>query len=438
MAVKLERGDAVYEEARRGAVWNGRTPERFPDLIVQAESTEDVIEAVRLAAERGMRIGVKSGGHSWAGNHLRDGGMLLDVSRLDRLEVDAEAMTAVVGPGFGSIAGALEKQGLFFPGGHCPGVAVGGYLLQGGFGWNGRVHGPACMSVEAIDVVTADGELIHADEDNHPDLLWAARGSGPGFFGVVVAFHLRVYPAPRHISSSMMRYPIALAEEVFSWAREVGPEIAREVELSLFVHRGEDGAPEILVISPAMVDSPEQAAAALAFVDECPLLDQALEVVRNEEITLGELYDAVHEFYPDGWRYAVDNMWTHAPVSELIAGIEEIAATLPPSPSAMLWLNWGGGDGPPRPEMAFSVDDEIYIAVYGVWEDPAEDERNIPWAEERMRAMEHLSSGIQLADENLGRRPGRFVSDENMARLDEIRDRYDPGRRFHPWMGRVN
>ena len=69
---------------------------------------------------------------------------------------------------------------------------VGGYLLQGGYGWNGRVHGPACMSVEAIDVVTADGTLVHADAEQNAELLWAARGAGPGFFGVVTRFHLRL------------------------------------------------------------------------------------------------------------------------------------------------------------------------------------------------------------------------------------------------------
>ncbi len=158
----LKRGEDGYEKARRDAVWNARAPARFPDLIVQAESDEDLVQAVRLARAEGMKIGVRSGGHSWAGNHVRDGGMLLDVSRLDSVSVDAEAMTATVGPGCrgDELLAALGEQGLFFPAGHCPGVALGGYLLQGGFGWNGRVHGPACMSVEAIDVVTAAGELV--------------------------------------------------------------------------------------------------------------------------------------------------------------------------------------------------------------------------------------------------------------------------------------
>jgi FAD/FMN-containing dehydrogenase len=435
--MRFARGDDAYEQARRASVWNGRTPERYPDLIVRAQSTEDVVEALALAADQGWHVGVKSGGHSWAGNHLRDGGLLLDVSALDQLVVDREAMTATVGPGFVGIAGALERQGLFFPGGHCPGVAVGGYLLQGGFGWNGRVHGPACLSVEAIDVVTAAGELVHADATDHPELLWAARGAGPGFFGVVVAFHLRIYPAPKHIASSMLRFPLEAAEALYTWAYEQGPTVPREVELSIFLARGEDGEPELVVVAPALVDTPAQAAEALRFIDECPILDQAVETALNEEITLDELYDAVHQFYPDGARYAVDNMWTHAPASELIDGIQAIAASLPPAPSAMLWMNWGAGDEPQRPGMAFSVEDDTYIAVYAVWDDPADDERYVSWPEERMRAMEHTASGIQLADENLGRRPARFVTDAAMARLDAIRAHYDPEGRFHQWMGRV-
>lgn len=433
--IELERGGEGYERARRDAVWNGRTPERYPDLIVLAERVEDVVAAVRLAGERGMRVGIRSGGHSWSGSHLRDGGMLLDLSRLDDIAIDRESMTAVVGPGFHSISGALEREGLFFPGGHCPGVAVGGYLLQGGFGWNGRVLGPACMSVTAIDVVTADGELVHASEDENADLLWAARGAGPGFFGVVVRFHLRVYQAPGHIANTVLRFPFALAAEVFAWAHEVAPAVAREVELNVLVHRGESGEPEITVIAPTIADSAEQAEAALAFMAECPLRDRAIEAVPIVAMTLSELYDAVGQFYPEGARYGVDNMWTHASAAELMPGIEAIAATLPPAPSGMLWLNWGGASQS-RPSMAFSLEDDTYIACYGVWDDAADDERNVAWAEERMRAMEHLASGAQLADENLGRRPARFMADANLARLDELRERYDPEGRFHAWMGR--
>src|SRR5258708_39342763 len=109
-------------------------------------------------------------------------------------------------------------------------------------------------------------------------------------------------------------------------------------------------------------------------------------------------------------------MWTHAPIEELLPGLRRIAETMPGAPSHMLWMNWGSS--PRRPEMAYSVEDDTYIALYGVWQEAGEDEANVAWVGERMAEMEHLSSGIQLADENLGRRPARFVRDENMARLD--------------------
>ena len=104
----------------------------------------------------------------------------------------------------------------------------------------------------------------------------------------------------------------------------------------------------------------------------------------------------------------------------------------------MLWMNWGPGSSPApeRPEMVYSVEDDTYIAVYAVWQDPAEDRANIAWATERMREMEPLASGLQLADENLGRRPARFLTDERMDRLDELRAARDPDGRFHAWMGR--
>jgi FAD/FMN-containing dehydrogenase len=433
----FRRGDDGYEQARRAAVWNARTPERYPDLIVQAEGEEDVVAAVRLARAEGMRIGVRSGGHSWAGNHLRDGGMLLDVSRLGTLSVDAEAGTAVAGPGArgDEALASFAEHDLFFPAGHCPGVGLGGYLLQGGFGWNGRVHGPACMSVEAIDVVTAAGELVRADADNHPDLFWAARGSGPGFFGAVVRFHLRLHPRPRHVANGVVLYPLEMLEEVFTWAQEVGPEVPRTVELMVFAHRDLEGEPEVAVGAPALVDSPEEAADALAFLSTCPDQRRAKMVVPNVEVTMRDLYAAVHHSYPDDNRYAVDNMWTHAPAADLLPGLRRIAETLPAAPSHMLWMNWG--ESPVRPEMAYSVEDETYIALYGVWSDPAEDGANLDWVESHMREMEGLASGIQLADENLGRRPARFASDANMARLDEVRAAYDPDGLFHPWMGRL-
>src|SRR4051794_18565888 len=258
------RGAEGYETARRATVWNGLLPDRFPDVIVQADDTDDVVAALRYARANGHKVGVRSGGHSWAASHLRDGGLLLDVSRLDHCTVDPDRMTADVGPGkvASVFATELDSQGLFFPAGHCEGIRLGGYLLQGGYGWNSRVLGPACESVLGLDIVTADGETIYCDADHHPDLYWAARGSGPGFFGVVTAFHLRVYPRPAICGSSLYVYPIELADEVYTWARQISAEVDRRVELQIVASRSVPGAgldtPGIVMASPVFAESEDE------------------------------------------------------------------------------------------------------------------------------------------------------------------------------------
>jgi FAD/FMN-containing dehydrogenase len=295
------------------------------------------------------------------------------------------------------------------------------------------------MSVFAIDVVTADGELVRADETQNSDLLWAARGSGPGFFGVVTRFHVRLQPRPKVVANAVYLYRREFLDVVFRWAYEIGPRVPRTMELMLVVHRDAAGEIEIAVTGPTLVDTEVQAREALALLATCPVADRATAAAPYVEASMDDLFAGVHAAYPDAHRYSADNMWTHADIEELLPGIRAVADSMPPAPSHMLWMNWGPGatTAPQRPDMAYSVEDDTYIALYGVWQDSADDGPNVAWATNNMRAMEPLATGIQLADENLGNRPARFVSDANMARLDELRAARDPDGRFHPWMGRL-
>ena len=435
------RSDEGYEAARRGTVWHQLVPERYPELIVQAVDADDIVAGIRYAKANGHRVSIVSGGHSFAVNHLRDGAVLLDVSRLDHATIDADNGVAVVGPGKGGslLMADLEAQGLFFPGGHCKGVCVGGYLLQGGYGWNSRVFGPACESVIGLDVITADGEQIHCDADNHADLYWAARGAGPGFFGVVTSFYLKLYPRPAVCGTSLYVYPWDVADEVYTWARSVSAEVDRRVEMQMLATRGlpEMGLdiPAMVCMSPAFADSEAEAEKALAVFGTCPVADRA--VIRNPymQIDLATWYDVVMTHYLGDHRYTADNMWTSASADELLPGIRTILDTMPPHPSHFLWLNWG--PSPRRQDMAYSVEDEIYLALYGSWKDAVDDDKYGDWARSNMAAMSHLATGIQLADENLGRRPARFATDEAMDRLDKARDVYDPDGLFNSWMGRL-
>ena len=282
----FQRGVTGYEAARRDTVWNGILPQRFPDVIVQACDADDVVAAIRYARAQGYQVGIRSGGHSWAASHLRDGGMLLDVSRLDHCSVDADAMTAHVGPGViaSAFATGLDARGLFFPAGHCEGIRLGGYLLQGGYGWNSKVVGPACESVLGLEVVTAEGEKLYCDPGHHPDLYWAARGSGPGFFGVVTSFTLRVHRRPAVLGTCLYMYPIEVADEVFGWARSISGDVDDRVELQVLTSRnapevGPD-EPTIAIASPVFADSDDDAAKALAILGTCPVIDRAIANLR--------------------------------------------------------------------------------------------------------------------------------------------------------------
>jgi len=434
-------GDDGYEAVRSATVWHERVPDRYPDVIVQAVDADDVVATVRYAKAKNKKISIKSGGHSWAANHLRDGAVLLDVSRLEQTAIDRDKSVAVVGPGKGGsvLADELDELGLFFPAGHCKGVRIGGYLLQGGYGWNSRVYGPACESVLGLDVVTADGEKIYIDAEHDPDLYWAARGSGPGFFAVVTAFHLKLYPKPAVCANAVYVYSADYIDEVYTWARAVSADVDRRVEFQILMSRampfmGLD-QPCLTVVGPVFADSEQEAADALAFMETCPVREHALLAVPCAPTDLDFAYQGVMSNYPSGYRYATDNMWTSATAEELLPGIRRIFETMPPHPAHLLWLNWG--PSPQRQDMAYSLEDEIYLAMYTVWKDPADDDKYSDWARSNMAGMEHLQTGVQLADENLGERPAKFMTDENMAKLDRIRAEYDPDGRFYPWMGRL-
>lgn len=435
------RGDDGYETVRRATVWNQRVPERYPDVIVHAVDADDVVATVRYAKASGKRVSIKSGGHSWAANHLRDGAVCLDVSRLDRTVVDKDTMIAVVGPGKGGseLLNELVGLGLFFPAGHCKGVRIGGYLLQGGYGWNSRVYGPACESVIGLDVVTADGEQLYIDADNHPDLYWAARGSGPGFFAVVTAFHLKLYRKPAVFGSSFYAYSTDYADEIFTWARSISGDIDRRVELQIVATSDVPNAgidrPAIVMASPVFADTEAEAREAFGILDRCPVVDKALVAVPYAPVEMPAWYEAVMSNYLADHRYTADNMWTSASADELLPGIHRILDTLPPHPAHFLWLAWG--PSPTRQDMAYSLEDEVYLALYAGWKNAGDDEKYSDWPRARMAEMAPLASGIQLADENLGARPAKFATDGNMVRLDRVRAEYDPDNRFYPWMGRL-
>jgi FAD/FMN-containing dehydrogenase len=435
----LRRGDEGYEHYRRGTCWHDRVPERYPEVIVIATTDDDVAGAVALANREDLGIAVRSGGHSWAASHLRDNTVLIDLSNLRRTEIDEESLTATVQPGMkgSELGGILAARGLFFPVGHNAGISLGGYLLQGGYGWAGRDYGPACMSVIGVDVVTADGRFVHADETENSALLWAARGSGPGFFAVVTKFYLKLYPRRAVTMASTYIFPKECVDDVFALIHEVGTDTPAEV-IGLITRMPESGGePAVLLGVYAFADTEQEALDQLNPFDETPFRERALVAETFQLTDHVSLTNGAADVIDEDKRWIADNVGTHASYAEMSSTLHEMLADWPPAPSHLAMFNWAGWDGQPeRPDMAFSNDDELYYAIYTAWTDPADDEKYISWTSDSLRAWEPYASGTMLADENLQHRPSRFVTDENLARLDEMRTTWDPARRFVSWLGR--
>jgi FAD/FMN-containing dehydrogenase len=440
-SVAVWRGDPDYEATRRRMVWNERLPARYPDVIVTVASDADVVDAVQLARARGLRVAVRAGGHSWIGTSLRDGGMLIDLSQLSGVTVDAAARRAAAQPAIknNELVPALAQHGLAFPAGHCPTVGIGGYLLAGGQGWNQGGWGIACSNVVAIDVVNADGELMTADAQHYPDLLWAARGGGPGFPGVILRYRLRLFPPPSVIMQSLYVYPLELVEAVVPWLARTVPTLPSTVETLMLLAlpppsaAAQLGGPprRYLTLWPvAYGDSAAETAAALAPLDSCPVLDQALVRQVNTPVTWDDLFAVEAAVFPEGHRYDVGILWSDADPTAVLSGLRDRLATAPSLLTEILVAVTGPPTvDPAAREMAYSMAAPLYVGCYSVWDNAADDEANLRWHRETLQSLAPVTRGHYMGETDLLASPTRAA--DSLApgvweRLQAVRRQYDP------------
>jgi len=433
----VQPGDPGWEEARVGRVFNARRPDRQPAAVLLAGSVDDVVAGVRLARERGWQVSVRSGGHSWAAWSVRDQALLIDLGALRDIAYDDATGVVTASPavqGGHELAPFLAERGRFFGGGHCPTVGIGGFLLQGGQGYNARGWGWAAESVVAVDVVTAEGELVRADAGQHSDLYWAARGAGPGFPGVVVAFHLQTRPMPTCIVESVELYPLEVFDEVMAWLHGVHATVSPDVEIVAIAMTppdpvpGHPGGPLLVVTGLAMVQSRAAADAALAPLWTSPVADRAHVRAVTEHPDLEDHRARQVQANPEGHRYLVDNCWLTGSPAEVVPAIRRTFTELPTPRSFVIWFSMA----PLRelPDMAFSMQSEIYTATYLCYEDATDDDRLRAWLTARMAEMQPVTAGQYLGDSDLAHREVKVLGDEQFARLQEIRRARDPERLF--------
>ncbi len=436
------RTDDGYQVARGRTAYRLNKPERYPAIIVQPVNEDDIIEAVRFAAAFGIKVTTRSGGHAWSSSHIREDCMLIDMSRMQDISVDPENRTLWTNPGvIGSrLNTLLEPHDLLIPTAHHPSPGIGGFCMNGGFGWNSRLTGTGAEHVIAVDVVTADGELIRADANQNTDYYWAVRGSGQGFFGVVTRMQLRCDPRPKIWKASVYSFGEDVLEEVFTWSREMVDKYPEylEVILSTTAHDRKTGdwAPVRLILAGlAITDSEEEADAALDLMKTCPVRDKAVFKLENVPTDLNERYILGYNADPAAHRFAADNIYTNASAEQLVPRLRKVYTDLPSPRSHVFWMSWG----PTKPfpdDMALSMQADVYIAAYSLWDDPAQDEAMVRWPVDQMMLLDDLSVGGQMNDENMLHHPQDHLTPEAYRKLEDLRARHDPNNVFESFLGK--
>jgi FAD/FMN-containing dehydrogenase len=319
---------------------------------------------------------------------------------------------------------------------------MSGFLLNGGLGWNYNAWGPGCFSIDAARVVTADGNIVVTSEKENADLHWALRGGGPGFFGVVTEYTLRVYSAPQAITTSNYYYPLALAEKVAEWAADIASDLPRHVELTLLIAMAPPTIADrcqpsnglaCMVSATAFVNTAGEAASELGVMERCPLIGDCLLKEPNLPTPIGALHDVGATFWPEEHRYAADTLWTDSPAEAFATAARHLLHR----PSSKSFLGLVFSTGPERaqfPDAAYSMTADALALCYGIWERAADDEANIAWHRRTIAALDELAVGYYVGESDIladPRRAERSFSKLSWERLKRLRDKYDPERLFH-------
>jgi FAD/FMN-containing dehydrogenase len=432
----LRPGEEGYEEARR--VWNGAI-DRRPALIARCAGADDVVEAIRYARERELPVSVKGGGHAVAGHAVCDGGVMIDLSPMKAIQIDPAARTARAAGGllWAELDRATQRFGLATTGGIISHTGIGGLTLGGGLGHLMRKHGLTVDNLQAVELVTADGERVRADEASEPELFWGLRGGG-GNFGIATAFEYRLHPVGPMVLGGPVFWPLADARAVLTRLREVAPEAPDELGISLaimpappvpFLDAGQFGTPVVGLVLAYAGDlaEGERVTAPLRRVGT-PLAD----VVRPMPyLALQSMLDAGA---PHGRHY----YWkSHRLATLSDDAIDAFLDRMAALTSRFAQINgWAMGGAVSRVDPAATavgereVGFDISLAVGWDPDDP-EPDRHRRWARDGWDALRRESAGVYA----------NFISDEGaagveaaygdrLARLQALKDRYDPANVF--------
>jgi FAD/FMN-containing dehydrogenase len=430
-----------YHQARQ--VWNAMV-DRHPAVIARCASPADVAAGVRFGRAQGLEVGVRCGGHSVLGLSVPDGGLMLDLSPMGLVRVDPDRRRAWVGGGalLGHLDRATQPYGLATTAGNVSHTGVGGLTLGGGMGWLARRYGLACDNVTRFQLVTAEGELLYASEQQHPELFWGLRGGG-GNFGVVTEFEFTLHPVGTQALLVDRFYRLEEAPAALGRWRELLAEAPREATLTAWV--GTTGPwsflPAALWERPlasvgyVWVGDPDQGRELLAALREgTPPVAE-----RVQELSYLELQTMDDEAHRHGllrryWKgHYLGELGDAAIVAFLSRG-DDGAGDPVLLPSGSLQSYGGAIADVADDETAFGHRDALveFVAV-AAWTDPAQDQPQMAAARGYGAVVEPFASGVYVNDLTDEGQAGirRAYGPDTLARLAALKDRYDPANLFH-------
>jgi FAD/FMN-containing dehydrogenase len=413
--------DAGYDEAR--SVYNAMI-DRRPAAIVYCSGTEDAAACVRFAREHDVHLSIRGGGHSVAGNAVSDGGVMLHMGKLKGVRVDAKNRTAAAEPGvtLGDYDRATTTQKLVTPTGVVSRTGIAGLTLGGGLGWLMGRLGLACDNLMGAEVVTAEGKIVQASEEENADLLWGLRGGG-GNFGIVTEFRYRLHPLDPTIGGLLI-YPLEKCKEVLRFYREITQECPDELVVAAALLNSPDGVP-VCGFAVSYNGDPAKGEKVLKPIRTFgpPVADTVAPVpfVQHQS-----MFDAT---YPTGQlHYWKAGFMNSLPDEAMDVAIEHFAHRSSLLTTLFFEHMHGAASRVPAEATAFAHRFDHYnFSAYGIWKDRSANDANVKWVQDFWKAARPFLSGRAYVN-YLGQEGADRVREAygpNYARLEALKKKYD-------------
>ena len=422
----IQPGDSTFDQARQ--VHNGYVDKR-PGVIARCLGSADVVDALALARKLGLEVAVRGGGHNVGGRGTIDSGLLIDLSLMKGLHVDPKAKTARAEGGtlWKEFNRATQLHGLATTGGVISSTGVAGLTLGGGLGWLMAKHGMALDNLVSADVVLADGRIVGAAADEHPDLFWALRGGG-GNFGVVTSFEFRVHPVGPVITGGLVAHPIAAARDVLRLFRDTSAKAADDLVLMSVLLTGPDAATKLVGIVACHIGSPADAEAALRPIKQfgSPVMD----VIGPMPYTV--LNGMIDADLPRGAR----NYWKSHFMEQLTddgidALIDAFGRNTSPMSKILLENFHGAVTRVPVTDTAYAMRKPGFnLLLLSQWMDRAHDDNCVAWARDCYKSLQRFTGTDRylnyLDHDDTANSALEAAYGPNLARLRTVKSKYDP------------